>query len=416
MSLFTQIFLFMLVLTTLIKWWLNKRQIAHVLSHRANTPQAFAEKISLEKHQKAADYTMTKIRFSQLELIFGSVLLLIWTIGGGLNLLDQFISSYSFSPIMTGIVFIIIFSVIGAIIELPFSLYNTFVLEQRFGFNRTTIGLFISDLFKQFILMLLIGIPLLYVILWLMQSAGQWWWLYAWSVWLGFSLIMMWAYPAFIAPLFNQFNELDDIELKERIEKLMLRCGFHSTGILVMDGSKRSSHGNAYFTGLGKNKRIVFYDNLLESLDGEEIEAVLAHELGHFKKKHIQKRLVHMSLMSLIGFSILGFLMQQEWFYHGLGMDTPSIYAALILFSLILPVFTFLFSPLFSILSRKHEFEADDFAASQASAQKLIDALVKLYKENYSTLTPDPLYSSWYDSHPPAPIRVSNLEKHLGTS
>jgi len=403
----------MLVLTTLVKWWLNKRQIEHVFLHRAQTPEAFAEKISLEKHQKAADYTMTKIKFSQLELVFGSFLLIIWTIGGGLNWLDQLLSNISTNPIYTGIIFILGFSIIGSLLELPFSIYNTFVLEQRFGFNRTTIGLFISDMFKQLILMLVIGIPLLYVILWLMQSAGSLWWLYAWSVWLGFSLFMMWAYPAFIAPLFNKFSELENTDLKERIEKLMLRCGFHSTGILVMDGSKRSSHGNAYFTGLGKNKRIVFYDNLLESLDEEEIEAVLAHELGHFKKKHIQKRLIHMALLSLVGFSILGYLMQQDWFYHGLGIDNPSIHSALILFSLILPVFTFMFSPLFSILSRKHEFEADDFAASQASAQKLIDALVKLYKENYSTLTPDPIYSSWYDSHPPAPIRVSNLQKHL---
>jgi len=416
MSIFTQIFLFMLLLTTLVKWWLNRRQISHVLAHRDTTPQAFSEKISLENHQKAADYTMTKIKFSQLELFYGSFLLLLWTLGGGLNWLDQYLSDFSENAIIGGIVFIICFSIIGSILELPFAIYNTFVLEERFGFNRTSVKLFISDLIKQLILMLIIGIPLLYVILWLMQSAGQLWWLYAWGVWLSFSLIMMWAYPAFIAPLFNKFSELENVDLRQRIENLMQRCGFHSTGILVMDGSKRSSHGNAYFTGLGKNKRIVFFDNLLESLDGAEIEAVLAHELGHFKKKHIQKRLIHMSVLSLLGFSILGYLMQQEWFYHGLGMESMSIHAALILFSLIMPVFTFLFSPLFSILSRKHEFEADDFAASQASAQKLIDALVKLYKENYSTLTPDPLYSSWYDSHPPAPIRVSNLQKHITTN
>ncbi len=403
----------MLVLAFTIQWWLNRRQINYVSKHKQQVPEAFSEKISLENHQKSADYTIAKIQFSQYELIFANILLIIWTIGGGLNWLDKQIIVFSYDPILTGIIFIMLFSIISSIMELPFSLYNTFVLEERFGFNRSNIKLFITDLIKQLVLMAIIAVPLLYVILWLMQSAGSLWWLYAWTVWFSFSLLMMWAYPTFIAPLFNKFTELDNLELKQRIENLMNRCGFSSSGILVMDGSKRSSHGNAYFTGLGKNKRIVFFDNLLNSLDDEEIEAVLAHELGHFKKKHILKRMVNMALISLGGFAVLGYLMQQQWFYNGLGIETQSIYTALILFALTSAVFAFPFSPLSSLLSRKHEFEADDYASTQSSAQKLIDALVKLYKDNYSTLTPDPIFSAWYDSHPPASVRVENLKKNL---
>jgi STE24 endopeptidase len=413
MPIFTQLFLFMLVLAFTIQWWLNRRQINYVSKHKQQVPEAFSEKISLENHQKSADYTIAKIQFSQYELIFANILLIIWTIGGGLNWLDKQIIVFSYDPILTGIIFIMLFSIISSIMELPFSLYNTFVLEERFGFNRSNIKLFITDLIKQLVLMAIIAVPLLYVILWLMQSAGSLWWLYAWTVWFSFSLLMMWAYPTFIAPLFNKFTELDNLELKQRIENLMNRCGFSSSGILVMDGSKRSSHGNAYFTGLGKNKRIVFFDNLLNSLDDEEIEAVLAHELGHFKKKHILKRMVNMALISLGGFAVLGYLMQQQWFYNGLGIETQSIYTALILFALTSAVFAFPFSPLSSLLSRKHEFEADDYASTQSSAQKLIDALVKLYKDNYSTLTPDPIFSAWYDSHPPASVRVENLKKNL---
>lgn len=413
MPIFTQVFLFMLTLAFAIQWWLNRRQVSYVKQHRTEVPNAFSDKITLENHQKSADYTVAKVNFSQYELIFGNCLLILWTIGGGLNLLDHKIMLLGYEPIITGIIFMLVFSILSSIIELPFSLYNTFVLEESFGFNRTSLKLFITDMIKQFGLSLIIGFPLLYVILWLMQSAGSLWWLYAWSVWFSFSLIMMWAYPSFIAPLFNKFSELDNLDLKQRIENLMTRCGFSSSGILVMDGSKRSSHGNAYFTGLGKNKRIVFFDNLLDSLDDEEIEAVLAHELGHFKKKHITKRMISMALITLVGFGILGYLMQQTWFYRGLGIDTPSIYTALILFAISSSIFAFPFSPISSLLSRKHEFEADDYASSQADAQKLIDALVKLYKDNYSTLTPDPIFSAWYDSHPPASVRVENLSKHL---
>jgi STE24 endopeptidase len=413
MPIFTQLFLFMLILAFAIQWWLNQRQIKYVNQHKQQVPKEFSEKISLENHQKSADYTSTKMQFSQYELIFGNILLILWTLGGGLNWLDKQVLLLSFEPILTGIILILLFSVISTLLELPFSLYNTFVLEERFGFNRTNPKLFFTDMLKQFVLMMLIGFPLLYVILWLMQTAGDLWWLYAWSVWFSFSLLMMWAYPAFIAPLFNKFSELDSLDLKQRIENLMTRCGFTSSGILVMDGSKRSSHGNAYFTGLGKNKRIVFFDNLLNSLDDEEIEAVLAHELGHFKKKHILKRMLSMAFITLGGFAILGYLMQQQWFYSGLGVETSSIYMALILFSLTSAVFAFPFTPLSSAFSRKHEFEADDYASSQTNAQKLIDALVKLYKDNNSTLTPDPVFSAWYDSHPPASIRVENLRKNL---
>jgi len=413
MPLFTQIFLFMLFLTFAIQWWLNRRQNNHVSQHKDSVPNDFSEKITLENHQKSADYTIAKIQFSQYELIFGNILLILWTIGGGLNWLDVQISVYALDAITTGIIFILAFSLISSALSLPFSLYNTFVLEEKFGFNRSSFTLFITDLVKQFVLMLVIAVPLLYVILWLMQSAGTFWWLYAWGVWFSFSLVMMWAYPSFIAPLFNKFSELESLELKQRIENLMSRCGFTSSGILVMDGSKRSSHGNAYFTGLGKQKRIVFFDNLLDSLDDEEIEAVLAHELGHFKKKHITKRMVSMAFITLGGFAVLGYLMQQTWFYNGLGVENISIYMALILFSLTASVFTFPLSPISSLFSRKHEFEADDYAASQADAQKLIDALVKLYKDNFSTLTPDPIFSAWYDSHPPASVRVKNLRKNL---
>jgi len=412
MPLFSTLFILMAFLATITHFWLAMRQIKYVRQHRQQTPSAFAEKVSLTEHQKAADYTIAKEKLGNIELMTGMILLFVWTLGGGLEFVDQFIRAFQLEPLYAGVIFILLISFISSILDTPISLYNTFVLEEKFGFNRTTIKIWIIDLIKQTLLGLLIGIPLIMTILWLMNSAGSYWWLYAWSVWMGFSFLMLWAYPAFIAPLFNKFSELEDESLKLRIEQLMKRCGFISKGILVMDGSKRSSHGNAYFTGLGNNKQIVFFDNLLESLDEEEVEAVLAHELGHFKKKHIVKRLISMMFITLIGFAALGFLMQQNWFYNGLGMSTPSIYAALVLFSIASPVFTFFLSPISAMISRKHEFEADDFAAQQAEAQKLVDALVKLYKENANTLTPDPLHSAYYDSHPPAPVRIKHLLKN----
>jgi STE24 endopeptidase len=297
---------------------------------------------------------------------------------------------------------------------LPFSLYHTFVIEERFGFNKTTPVTFIGDLAKQGLLMLLLGVPLTWAALWLMQGSGELWWLYLWLLWAGFSLLMFWAYPAVIAPLFNKFTPLDNEQLQQRIQALLDRCGFKSKGIFVMDGSRRSGHGNAYFTGMGRNKRIVFFDTLLETLEADEIEAVLAHELGHFKRRHVQKRIVIMMLMSLGGLALLGWLIQQTWFYQGLGVTQPSNHLALLLFLMVTPVFTLFLQPLASWFSRRHEFEADDYAASQSSAGYLIRALVKLYKENANTLTPDPLYSAFYDSHPPAPVRVAHLSTRMG--
>jgi len=303
---------------------------------------------------------------------------------------------------------------IMALLELPFSVYHTFVIEERFGFNKTTLTTFIGDMAKQTLLMLILGVPLAWAALWLMQESGQLWWLYLWLLWASFSLLMLWAYPAVIAPLFNKFTLLDDENLQQRIQSLLDRCGFKSRGIYVMDGSRRSGHGNAYFTGMGQNKRIVFFDTLLKTLEVNEIEAVLAHELGHFKRKHVQKRIMTMMLMSLAGLALLGWLIEQSWFYQGLGVQQPSNHLALLLFLMVSPVFTLFLQPLFSWFSRRHEFEADDYAATQASAADLIRALVKMYKENASTLTPDPLYSAFYDSHPPAPVRVAHLSTKTG--
>ena len=412
MPLFSTLFILMVFLSVITHLWLSIRQINHVKTHRGKPPEAFSEKITLEEHQKAADYTIAREKLGNIELMIGTTLIFIWTLGGGLEYLDQFVRGYQLNPLYSGVIFILLMGFISSLFDIPLGLYNTFVLEEKFGFNRTTFKIWLIDFFKQSILGLVIGIPLIMVILWLMSSAGEFWWIYAWAVWMGFGFLMMWAYPAFIAPIFNKFTELEDESLKKRIEQLMTRCGFLSKGILVMDGSKRSSHGNAYFTGLGNNKQIVFFDNLLDSLDEEEVEAVLAHELGHFKKKHIVKRLIAMTFMTFIGFAMLGWLMQQQWFYNGLGMSNQSIYAALVLFSIASPAFTFFLSPISAMISRKHEFEADDYAAEQADASKLIEALVKLYKENANTLTPDPLHSAYYDSHPPAPVRIAHLSQH----
>jgi STE24 endopeptidase len=306
------------------------------------------------------------------------------------------------------------FMVLSSLLELPFSIYSTFVIEQRFGFNRTSVKTFVLDLVKGTVLALVLGVPLLYVFLWLMAQAGVYWWIYAWLVWTGFSLLIMWIYPNWIAPLFNKFEPLQPGETLDRIQQLLHRCGFSSNGIFVIDGSKRSSHGNAYFSGFGRNKRIVFFDTLLKMLDNDELEAVLAHELGHFRKKHILKSILISTAASFAALALLAWLMQNDWFYHALGVSTPSTYMALLLFTLMLPVFTFVFQPLLSMFSRKNEFEADAFAAEQTNADYLVRALVGLYRENASTLTPDPLYSAFYDSHPPAPVRIAHL--HAQTS
>jgi STE24 endopeptidase len=406
---FTTLFLIALTGSVLLRLWLARRHITHVSAHRAQVPETFAGRVATEEHHKAADYTVTNTRIGMLALLYDTLLLLGWTLGGGLEWLDGLVRSAGYHPVITGTAIILGFMVLATLLDLPFSLYHTFVVEERYGFNRSTPALFVSDLLKQALLLAVIGAPMIALALWIMQAAGGLWWLYVWVVWTAFTLLMYWAYPAFIAPLFNRFTPLADENLKARIQALMDKCGFRSNGIFVMDGSRRSGHGNAYFTGFGNNKRIVFFDTLLESLEPMEIEAVLAHELGHFRLQHIRKRLLTGMLMSLAALAILGWLSSQDWFYHSLGISTPSAWMALLLFMLVMPAFTFILQPLLSRLSRKHEFEADDYAVRQSSGKDLAQALVKMYRENASTLTPDPLYSAWHDSHPPAPVRIAHI-------
>ena len=410
MNLFTYIFLFSLCLGILIQWILVQKHINCVRSNRNNVPEAFNEKISLEAHQKAADYTEAKVKTGLVELVIGSALLLLWTLAGGLQFLDNWLRTFGMSEILTGTALILSVFAIMTILELPLSLFKIFKIEQSFGFNKMTPKIFFVDLLKNTIVGFLIGAPLLLFVLWIMENSGTYWWVYVWFTWLTFSLLMMWAYPAFIAPIFNKFRTLENDELKTRIENLLARNGFKSNGIFVMDGSTRSTHGNAYFTGLGANKRIVFFDTLMEELSYDEIEAVLAHELGHFKCNHIRKRISLLAAIFFIGLGVLGWLINQAWFYNGLGIEQMSTYIALLLFVMISPAFTFFLQPIFSFISRQHEFEADDFAANQAQTENLITALVSLYRENANTLTPDPLYSAFHDSHPPAPIRIAHLK------
>lgn len=407
---FTWIFLAAVALHFAIESWLEARHGRHVASHRSAVPTRFADSISLEAHQKAADYTLAKLRIGKWSGLYGLALLLIWTLGGGLAWLDGALSGMEWSSLWIGTAFLISFMLIGSLLDLPFSIYNTFITEARFGFNRITPKLFIIDLLKGALLMALIGVPLAAIILWLMESAGTLWWAWAWAFWTGFSIFMMWAYPTLIAPIFNKFKPMEESETKSAIEALLTRCGFESSGLFVMDGSKRSSHGNAYFTGFGRSKRIVFFDTLLNQLKTNETEAVLAHELGHFKRNHIKKRMVVMFAISLVGFALLGWLSDQLWFYQALGVPEASNHALLILFTLALPHFLFWMGPLSSWFSRKHEFEADGYAVDNSDGAALISALVKMYEDNASTLTPDPLYSAFHDSHPPAPIRVAHIE------
>ncbi len=410
MNTFTVLFLIALTAGTLLKRWLARRQLDSVSGHRDAVPEAFRESIDLKTHQLAADYTVARTRAGMLEGSVAAVLLLAWTLGGGIDLLSGAWVSTGLSPLVSGTGLLLSTFLIMGLLEMPFDIYRTFVIEERFGFNRTTPRLFITDAIKQTMLLLVIGTPIILAVLWLMAHAGTYWWLYVWAVWMGFSLLLTWAYPALIAPCFNKFVPLDDGALKTRIESLLERNGFASKGIFVVDGSKRSGHGNAYFTGLGSNKRIVFFDTLLRQLDPEEVEAVLAHEVGHFKRKHITKRIALMAAVSLAGLMLLGWLIDTTWFYSGLGVTQPSLAVALLLFLFVVPTFTVFLQPLMSGLSRRHEFEADEFAAGQADAGKLIEALVKLYKENANTLTPDPLYSAFHDSHPPAPVRIAHLQ------
>jgi len=373
-------------------------------------PAPFRGKILLNAHRKAADYTVAKTRFAMVAGVIDALLLLGWTLGGGLEFLDQSWRAAGFGTLVTGTLFLLSAFLIMGLLDLPATIYQTFVIEQRFGFNHSTPALFVADLLKQTLLLFALGTPLALAALWLMQSAGTLWWFYLWLLWSGFTLLMIWAYPAVIAPLFNKFTPLKNRSVQTRIQALLRRTGFRSRGIFVMDGSRRSAHGNAYFTGFGRSKRVVFFDTLLKTLRGPEIEAVLAHELGHFHHRHILKRIVMLFGMSLAGLALLGWLIQQPWFYQGLGISTASAHAALILFLMAGPVFSFFLQPLMAWGSRRHEYQADAYAADQADIKPMISALVKLYRENASTLTPDPVYSAFYDSHPPASLRIAHLQ------
>ena len=413
-NIFTLVFLIATLAYVITLLWLNLRQDKAVANSFTSVPAEFSEKITLEQHQKAAEYTQAKLLVNHFEVIFSTLVLLAWTLGGGLNWLDHVWMGITDNTLYPGVGFIMSLMIIASVIDLPFSIYRTFVLEQKFGFNKMTASTFINDLFKEFILMLIIGLPLIYAILYLMGAMGEYWWAYVWLVLTSFSLLMFWAYPSYIAPIFNKFKPLDNLELKDKIDNLLARTGFKSDGVFVMDGSKRSSHGNAYFTGIGKNKRIVFFDTLLDGMDDQEVEAILAHELGHFHHKHIRKHMITSFGISLLGLALLGYLINQPWFFHGLGIDTPSNHTALILFMLIMPVFSFFIAPISNALSRKHEFEADSFAAKHTNADDLVSSLVKLYRDNASTLTPDRLYSAFHDSHPSASIRIAHLKANEG--
>ena len=407
---FSLVFLLALALMVLIRRKLADRQIAYVLAHRAAVPEQFAGRIELAAHQKAADYTVAQTRFSRIALAFEVVLLLCLTFAGGLQFLHDVLSA-RLDGLAYGVAMIFAVMFISGAVDLPLSLYKQFVIEAKYGFNRMTIKLFVVDLVKQTALGVVIGAPLLLAVLWLMAQMGSLWWLYVWLFWCVFNLLMLFIYPTWIAPLFNKFSPLDDAPLKARIEGLLERCGFAVGGLFVMDGSKRSSHGNAYFTGFGKTKRIVFFDTLLARLQPAEIEAVLAHELGHFKHRHVIKRIALIFALSLVFLAMLGHLQDAPWFYVGLGVQAHNTALSLILFFLVVPVFTFLLTPLSSQLSRRHEFEADRYAAEHASADDLTSALVKLYEDNAATLTPDPIYSLFYDSHPPAALRIARLRE-----
>ncbi|WP_332847932.1 M48 family metallopeptidase [Massilia sp. S19_KUP03_FR1] len=412
---FSILFVTFFVATLALRFYLANRQIRHVMRHRSAVPAEFAAKIPLNAHQKAADYTVAKTRFGLAALLFNSLILIGFTLLGGLQWLSDNLMPLTGTGMVYQLALVAAFAILSGVLDLPFDWYRQFVLEQRFGFNKMTRALWLFDMLKGALIGAAIGLPLLWVVLSLMGKAGDLWWLYAWAVWSGFQLLMMVLYPTVLAPLFNKFTALDDQSLQERIEGLMGRVGFASKGLFVMDGSKRSAHGNAYFSGFGANKRIVFFDTLLARLAPQEIEAVLAHELGHFKLKHIVKRIVVMFAVSLAFLALLGFLKGQAWFYTGLGvtplLGAPNDAMALLLFLLVLPVFTFVFSPLTSISSRKHEFEADAFAAKHSDARDLVSALVKMYEDNASTLTPDPLHSKFFDSHPPASVRIAHLHQ-----
>jgi STE24 endopeptidase len=408
---FGLVFLAALALATAARLWLSARHIRHIAANRNAVPAEFAGSIPLAAHQKAADYNVAKVRAGSVETLVAVALTLVLTFGGGLQLLaDLWERVFQAGGYAHGIALIASVVVISSAVDLPFSLHRTFVIEARFGFNRTTLRLFVLDLVKGAAVGALLGIPLVFVVLWLMARMGSLWWLAVWAVWVAFSLLVATFYPTFIAPLFNKFSPLADADLRVRIETLLAKCGFRAKGLFVMDGSKRSSHGNAYFTGFGAAKRIVLFDTLVSRLAAPEVEAVLAHELGHFSRHHVWKRMFVGSALSLALLWILGWLMPQPWFAASLGVRSASTAMALILFFMVAPSFTFLLQPLASLYSRLHEFEADRYAAQYAAAGDLVRALVKLYEDNAATLTPDPLHSAFYDSHPPAPVRIARLQ------
>ncbi len=422
--LFTLVFAAALLAGLALKFWLATRQVRHVARHRDAVPAAFAARIPLAAHQKAADYTIARTRFGLLQLAFGTAVLLGWTLLGGLDALNRLLLDALGGGMRQQLALLAAFALIGGLLELPLQLYQTFVLEERHGFNRMTWRLWLADLLKSTLLGALIGLPLAALVLWLMQAAGGWWWLWAWAVWMGFNLLFMVVYPLFIAPLFNRFQPLEDEALRARVTALMQRCGFSAKGLFVMDGSRRSAHANAYFTGFGAAKRVVFYDTLLRQLSPPQVEAVLAHELGHFHHRHIARRLVGLFALSLVGFALLGWLATQSWFYTGLGVvpnlsldgSAPNDALALLLFLLAAPAFTVFLTPLLAQWSRRHEFQADAYAAAQADGGQLAAALLTLYEDNASTLTPDPIYARFYFSHPPAAERLARLPAAPETS
>ncbi|VTU26915.1 hypothetical protein SRS16CHR_03956 [Variovorax sp. SRS16] len=409
----TLAFAFALTAGLAVKFWLATRQVRHVARHRDAVPAAFAQAITLAAHQKAADYTVAKTRFGLLEMAWSATVLLGWTLLGGLDMLNKLLLAWLGGGMLQQLVLLAAFALIGGLLELPFTLWQTFRLEERFGFNKMTWRLWLADAAKGLLLGVLIGLPIAALILWLMGAAGRLWWLWAWGAWMAFNLLLMLIYPSFIAPIFNKFKPLDDAALKLRVNALMQRCGFAAKGLFVMDGSTRSAHANAYFTGFGASKRVVFYDTLLRQLSAGEVEAVLAHELGHFKHRHVMKRMAAMFALSLAGFALLGWLSGHAWFYAGLGvqpnMAAPNDALAILLFMLAVPVFGFFVAPLPVRISRKHEFEADAYAIAQTSGADLSAALLKLYQDNASTLTPDPVFVKFYYSHPPASERLARM-------
>ncbi|HVS26995.1 MAG TPA: M48 family metallopeptidase [Burkholderiales bacterium] len=410
MHTFTVVFLAALLATTATRLWLASRHIRHIQANRERVPAEFAAQINLPAHQKAADYSSAKARLHMAHAVLDAVLLLVLTLGGGLQVLSGLWASLFGDGLVFGMALIVSVAIIVGVVETPLNIYRTFVIEARFGFNQMTPALFVMDLLKQALLAAAFGIPLLFCVLWLMAKMGEYWWLYVWLTWVAFNILVLAIYPNYIAPLFNKFSPMEDPELKRRVERLLEKCGFKSQGLFVMDGSKRSNHGNAYFTGFGTAKRIVFFDTLLARLEPPEIEAVLAHELGHYRRHHVIKRMLWTFAVSLAFLWLLGVLMDKTWFYAGLNVATPSTAMALLLFFMITPIFTFLLQPLLARYSRLHEFEADQYAVRYSSAPVLVRALVKLYKDNASTLTPDPLHSAFYDSHPPAATRIARLQ------